>query len=77
LKALGVIDVILDISKLETGSIELRRERGPVSAVLQQLREAALPLAMAMANNTTVIVNESRLCRARAALAAATAPGLG
>lgn len=54
---LGVIDVILDISKLETGSIELRRERGPVSAVLQQLREAALPLAMA--NNNTVIVSET------------------
>ena len=54
---LGVIDVILDISKLETGAIELRRERGPVSAVLQQLREAALPLAMA--NNNTVIVGES------------------
>lgn len=54
---LGVIDVILDISKLETGAIELRRERGPVSAVLQQLREAALPLVMA--NNNTVIVNET------------------
>lgn len=54
---LSVIDVILDISKLETGSIELRRERGPVSAVLQQLREAALPLAMA--NNNTVIVSET------------------
>ncbi|MEQ1492449.1 MAG: HAMP domain-containing sensor histidine kinase [Terricaulis sp.] len=53
---LSVIDVILDISKLETGAIELRRERGPVSAVLQQLREAALP--MAVTNNNTVIVSE-------------------
>lgn len=53
---LSVIDVILDISKLETGAIELRRERGPVSAVLQQLREAALP--MAVTNNNTMIVSE-------------------
>lgn len=51
---LGVIDVILDLSKLETGAIELRRERGLVSAILQQVREAALPLATA--NNNTVIV---------------------
>lgn len=54
---LSVIDVILDLSRLETGAIELRRERGVVSAVLQQLREAALPLAMA--NNNTVIVTAS------------------
>ena len=54
---LSVIDVILDLSRLETGAIELRRERGVVSAVLQQLREAALPLAMV--NNNTVIVTAS------------------
>jgi signal transduction histidine kinase len=54
---LGVIDVILDLSKLETGAIELRRERGQVSAILQELREAALPLATI--NNNTVIVTES------------------
>lgn len=53
---LGVIDTILDLSKLETGQIELRRERGLVSAVLQQLREAATPLAMA-GNNKLITTN--------------------
>ncbi|MEZ5956421.1 MAG: HAMP domain-containing sensor histidine kinase [Hyphomonadaceae bacterium] len=57
---LGVIDVILDISRLETGSIELRHERGPVSSVLQQLREAALPLAT-VNNNTITIAEEGAL----------------
>jgi len=57
---LGVIDVILDISRLETGSIELRRERGPVSSVLQQLREAALPLAT-VNNNTVTVAEEGAL----------------
>lgn len=52
---LGVIDTILDLSKLETGAIELRRERGLVSAVLQQLREAAVPLAAA--NNNKLVVS--------------------
>lgn len=54
---LSVIDVILDISRLESGSIELHIERGQVSAVLEQLREGALPLAMA--NNNTVVVRET------------------
>jgi signal transduction histidine kinase len=53
---LGVIDTILDLSKLETGQIELRRERGLVSAVLQQLREAATPLAMA-GNNKLIVTS--------------------
>jgi len=53
---LGVIDAILDLSKLETGQIELRRERGLVSAVLQQLREAATPLAMA-SNNKLIVTS--------------------
>ena len=53
---LGVIDTILDLSRLETGQIELRRERGLVSAVLQQLREAAAPLAMA-GNNKLIVTN--------------------
>lgn len=52
-----MIDVILDISRLESGSIELHIERGQVSAVLEQLREGALPLAMA--NNNTVVVRET------------------
>jgi len=54
---LSVIDVILDISRLESGAIELQIERGQVSAVLEQLREGALPLAMA--NNNTVVVRET------------------
>lgn len=53
---LGVIDTILDLSRLETGQIELRRERGLVSAVLQQLREAAAPLATA-GNNKLIITS--------------------
>lgn len=53
---LGVIDTILDLSRLETGQIELRRERGLVSAVLQQLREAATPLAMA-GNNKLIVTS--------------------
>lgn len=57
---LGVIDVILDISRLETGSIELRRERGPVSSVLQQLRETAVPLAT-VNNNTVTVAEEGAL----------------
>lgn len=54
---LGVIDTILDLSKLETGAIELQREHTQVSAVLEQLREGALPLAMA--NNNSVAVRET------------------
>lgn len=53
---LGVIDVILDLSKLETGAVSLQRERGPVSSVLEQLRAAALPLAAT--NNNTLTVTE-------------------
>src|SRR5690606_29820028 len=53
---LGVIDTILDLSRLETGQIELRRERGLVSAVLQELREAAAPIAMA-GNNKLIITS--------------------
>lgn len=51
---LGVIDVILDISKLETGSIQLNPEPTEISAVLEQLREAALPLAAANGNTLTI-----------------------
>jgi signal transduction histidine kinase len=52
---LGVIDVILDISRLETGAVELQCERGAIAAVVQQVREAALPLATA--NNNTVHID--------------------
>ncbi|MFT3728603.1 MAG: HAMP domain-containing sensor histidine kinase [Terricaulis sp.] len=51
---LGVINVILDVSKLEAGAIELQRERFDVSEVLEQVREAALPLAAANGNTVTI-----------------------
>lgn len=54
---LGVIDVILDLSKLETGAAALQRERGDVSGVLQQLRAAALPIAAT--NNNTLTITEA------------------
>lgn len=54
---LNVIDVILDISKLESGTIELQRETSQVSAVIEHLREAAP--AMAAANNNTILFAET------------------
>lgn len=53
---LGVIDVILDISRLESGGIALEREHVAVSGVVEQVREAALPLAAA--NNNVLNVRE-------------------
>jgi signal transduction histidine kinase len=52
---LGVIDVILDLSRLETGQIKLERERTVGSAVVEQLRESALPLAIINGNTLTII----------------------
>jgi signal transduction histidine kinase len=54
---LGVINVILDVSKLEAGSIELQRERFKVSEILEQVREAAAPLAAE--KNNAVIIQEA------------------
>ena len=54
---LGVIDVILDLSKLESGAIELEREHVEVAAVIEQLREAVLPLAAV--NRNTVSFHET------------------
>lgn len=51
---LSVIDVILDLSRLETGAIELDRERMQASAALEQLREAAPRLAAANGNTITI-----------------------
>jgi signal transduction histidine kinase len=51
---LAVINTILDVSKLETGTIELTRERLSLSEVLEQVREAAGPLAAANANSLVV-----------------------
>lgn len=51
---LSVIDVILDLSKLETGATVLERDRFDVAAVLNNLRTAALPLAAINANTLTI-----------------------
>jgi signal transduction histidine kinase len=50
---LGVIDVILDLSKLESGAIELEREHAEIAAVIEQLREAVAPLATVNRNKIT------------------------
>ena len=54
---LGVINVILDVSKLEAGAIKLQRERFKVSEVLEQVREAAAPLAAE--NDNSVVICEA------------------
>jgi len=51
---LSVINIILDVSKLESGTIELQRERFKVSEILEQVREAALPLAAQNGNSITI-----------------------
>jgi signal transduction histidine kinase len=51
---LSVIDVILDLSKLETGATVLERDRFDVSAVLTNLRTAAAPLAAINANQLAI-----------------------
>ncbi len=51
---LGVIDVILDLSKLESGAIELERERVDADAVFANLRETAPPLAALNANTLSI-----------------------
>lgn len=51
---LSVIDVILDLSKLETGATVLERDRFDVTAVLTNLRTAAAPLAEINANELAI-----------------------
>jgi signal transduction histidine kinase len=51
---LSVIDVILDLSKLETGTTVLERDRFDVAAVLTNLRAAAAPLAEINANQIAI-----------------------
>ncbi len=51
---LGVIDVILDLSKLESGAVTLQRERTAISGVLEELRAAAAPLAEINHNTLTI-----------------------
>jgi signal transduction histidine kinase len=53
---LSVIDVVLDLSKLESGLVALQRERVNAAAVLSQLREAAP--ALAAINNNTIEFRE-------------------
>lgn len=51
---LSVIDVILDLSKLETGATVLERDRFDVAAVLNNLRASALPLAEINTNEISI-----------------------
>ncbi|MEZ5996505.1 MAG: HAMP domain-containing sensor histidine kinase [Hyphomonadaceae bacterium] len=53
-RMLGVVTAVLDIARLEAGNIVLHPERTRVSAVLEQVREAALPLALANRNRLIV-----------------------
>lgn len=50
---LGVIDVILDVSKLEAGAIALERERVGLSGLMAHVRQAGEPLA---ARNGNVLI---------------------
>jgi len=51
---LSVIDVILDLSKLESGAIALDRERIEAAALFEQLRESAPALAAHNGNTLTI-----------------------
>lgn len=51
---LSIIDVIVDVSKLEAGAIALRKERIELAAVLDHLREAAQPICAANGNSLIV-----------------------
>jgi signal transduction histidine kinase len=57
---LSVIDVILDLSKLESGVVTLDTDLIQVAAVMEQVREGAAPLA-AVSNNALVIEEEGAL----------------
>lgn len=54
---LGVIDVILDVSKLEAGTIALEHERIALSGVMTQVKQAAAPLAAQ--NNNRLVVEDA------------------
>ncbi len=66
---LGVIDVILDISRLETGAIVLDPDHVRVSALLDDLREAAAPLVAAQNNVLSIeevdVLGEAEIDHAR------------
>ena len=47
---LSVINVILDLSRLEAGEVTLKPERVAISEILEQVRESAAPLAAANGN---------------------------
>jgi signal transduction histidine kinase len=49
-RMLGLVNVVVDMARIESGKVALRRERTKVAAVLEQVREAALPLAMVKRN---------------------------
>lgn len=49
-RMLGLVNVVVEMARIESGKVALRRERTKVAAVLEQLREAALPLATVKRN---------------------------
>ncbi|GAM96642.1 two-component hybrid sensor and regulator [alpha proteobacterium U9-1i] len=54
-KLLGIVNVILDISRLETGDVSLQRESFEAAAIVEQLREAAAVLAKVNKNRFAII----------------------
>lgn len=56
-KLLGIVNVILDISRLEIGDTTLQREPFQAAAIIEQLRESAG--LMAIANNNKLVVHEA------------------
>jgi len=66
---LGVIDVILDISRLESGAIVLDPDVVRISAVLEQVREAAAPVIITGANTLAIheqgVLGEAEIDHAR------------
>ena len=53
---LSVVNLILDVSRVEAGIVELRRERFRAAEVLEQVREASGPIAAA--NHIRIVVPE-------------------
>jgi signal transduction histidine kinase len=52
---LGVINSILEVSKLEAGVVKIEKDKVDLAMIADQLREAAAPLAAANNNNMTVV----------------------
>ncbi|MDX2276761.1 MAG: HAMP domain-containing sensor histidine kinase [Hyphomonadaceae bacterium] len=61
---LGVINSLLDVSKLEAGAVEIEHETVRVAEIVDQMREAAAPLA-ATNNNKLIFQVDDELGEAR------------